>query len=302
MFHKILAATQNPTYCDEKVQTAAAIANKSGGKLYILHVLESSSSIYRNYVLHFKSGEEIVTNSAYEREVLEEIKKHCSAYLSADEIKIRAGFPWEEIVKYARGLNVDLIVLGPHEKQTKSSDFRRTTGKIGKTTEGVIHFAHSPIMIVNGPVSQRKMLFKRIMVAVDYSKSCSYALQWACRLAAASDSMLDIFTMRPRIPENAHTDAGADLAEQTEKLKVFCQDITGDRETQYHVVAGEQPHLEILKFARDNDMDLIAMGSHTKRKDNGGWDTGSVVENVSARSDCPVVVLTDPKAVAKFKA
>ncbi len=30
VFRKILAATQNPTYCDEKVQTAAAIAGGTG--------------------------------------------------------------------------------------------------------------------------------------------------------------------------------------------------------------------------------------------------------------------------------
>lgn len=38
------------------------------------------------------------------------------------------------------------------------------------------------------------------------------------------------------------------------------------------------------------------MGSHTKEND-GKWYVGSAVERVSLRSICPVIVVTDPKAL-----
>ncbi|MCP3895391.1 MAG: universal stress protein [Bacteroides sp.] len=44
------------------------------------------------------------------------------------------------------------------------------------------------------------------------------------------------------------------------------------------------------------DIDLIVIGSHTKEK-SGKWYAGSAVERVSLRSICPVIVVTDPKAL-----
>jgi nucleotide-binding universal stress UspA family protein len=58
--------------------------------------------------------------------------------------------------------------------------------------------------------------------------------------------------------------------------------------------------LEILQYARDNNVDLIAMGSHTKDKADR-WYVGSAVEQVSARSICPVVVVTKPSALSKME-
>jgi hypothetical protein len=69
------------------------------GKLYILHVLESASTIYRQFVKHFKTGEEIVRDEAYEETVKIEIEKKCVGALKPYgnyEIKVTAGFPWRQ--------------------------------------------------------------------------------------------------------------------------------------------------------------------------------------------------------------
>jgi nucleotide-binding universal stress UspA family protein len=292
VFQKILAATEEPTYCDAKVQSAAFLAKKNEGKLFILHALESTSSMYRNFVRHFKTGEEIVTSADYEEEVRKEIEKHCASFLENYEINVTDGFPWEEIVKYERKKDVDLIVLGPHTVDRKSVDVRRVVGKMGSTTDGVIHHAHCPVMLVNGPVSEEKLAFRKILTAVDYSESCEYALKYAVKLGAALGSELYVFYMHPP--------AAGDQKEM-EKLTIFCREIVGELEAKFNVGAGERPHLEILKFAKDRDVDLIAMGSHTKREADGKWFPGSVVEGVGALSDCPVAVLTDPGAVAKIQ-
>ncbi len=289
MFQKILAATEEPTFCDGKVQTAASLA---GGKLFVLHVLESSSSMYRNFVRHFKTGEEIVTSTGYEEEVRKEIEKHCVPYLNDYEIKVTDGFPWEEIVKYERDKHVDLIVLGPHAGGQKPADVRRVVGEIGSTTDGVIHHARCPVMLINGPISEEKLAFKKILAAVDYSESCRHALKFAVKLATKPGSKLHVFCVHPLKGETQV---------HLEKLTTFYGEIAGDIEADCSVSVGERPHLEILKFAREKDVDLIAMGSHTRRETDGRWFPGSVVEGVGTLSNCPVVVVTDPKAAAKIQ-
>jgi hypothetical protein len=42
--------------CDAAVLTALEPAEQSDAKSYIVHVLESASSIYRQFVKHFKTG------------------------------------------------------------------------------------------------------------------------------------------------------------------------------------------------------------------------------------------------------
>lgn len=62
--------------------------------------------------------------------------------------------------------------------------------------------------------------------------------------------------------------------------------------------------IEILKHARTNGVDLIAMGSHTKMKgklEESRWYVGSAVERVSTQARCPVAVITDPSSrIRKF--
>ncbi|MDX2455446.1 universal stress protein, partial [Desulfosarcina sp.] len=64
----------------------------------------------------------------------------------------------------------------------------------------------------------------------------------------------------------------------------------------YNIWGGALPHQEIIKCAEKNKADLIVMGSHTKKTD-GKWYAGSVVERTGFRSNCPVIVITDPDAL-----
>jgi hypothetical protein len=55
-FCEKLEATDMLEACDAGVLTALALAEQNNGKLYILHVLEFSSTNYRQYVKHVKTG------------------------------------------------------------------------------------------------------------------------------------------------------------------------------------------------------------------------------------------------------
>ena len=78
----------------------------SNAKLLILHVLESVPSIHHNYVKHYRTGDEILGDEAYQEEVKEKIYKNFTTDLTAPgrlEVRIAFGFPWVEIVKGISG-------------------------------------------------------------------------------------------------------------------------------------------------------------------------------------------------------
>lgn len=53
MFKKVLVATDMLEACDAAVLTALEIVKQNNWNLQVLHVLESNSTIYRNFVKHF---------------------------------------------------------------------------------------------------------------------------------------------------------------------------------------------------------------------------------------------------------
>ncbi len=298
MFKKVLAATDLVTICDSPVLTGAKIARQNNAKLYILHVLESASPKDRHLVKHYKTGQEIPAGKAYEQTVKKEINRiYQQALESCDdfEIKITIGFPWKEIIRWARAEETDLIVLGPHSLRAREKGVVRVTGKIGSTIEGVLRRENCPVMIVNKPVPNEKLKFKNVMVSIDFSRSCECALAFAIKIAQKFSSTLFLFHMLPvpPYPKYSRRDYEADIKNLKKRLEVFCQDIPAEIDHQYHLWGGALPHLEILKGAEKHAIDLIVMGSHTKEK-TGKWYLGSVVEQVSCKSVCPVVVVTDP--------
>jgi nucleotide-binding universal stress UspA family protein len=305
MFKKILVATDLIKASDAQVLTAAKVADQNQAKLYILHVLESASTENRRLIKHFRTGEDIVTHVDYERAVKKQINNIYTEVFQPSlnyEIRVTPGFPWEEILRWAREISTDLIILGPHSTRAEEKGVVRTIGKIGSTVEGVIMRENCPVMIVNPSIQKEGLKFKRILVSIDFSKSCKCALYFAVKLAQKYGSKLFPFHMVPvpPLPKYSRADYEADTDTAKKRLKEFCREFLEETNHEYIVWGGALPHLEILKCAEKNDADLIAIGSHTKEK-SGKWYAGSVVERVSFRSKCAVVVVTDPEVLLPWK-
>ncbi|MBU4259076.1 MAG: universal stress protein, partial [Proteobacteria bacterium] len=54
------------------------------------------------------------------------------------------------------------------------------------------------------------------------------------------------------------------------------------------------PYMEIVKFARRKEADLIVMAHHSKEKDPDKAIIGSTMEQVVIRANCPVVSVNRP--------
>lgn len=301
MFEKILVATDTLSFCDAKVRTAAAIAARERARLHLLHVLESTSPVYRNFVTDFQTGREILATPEYQRTVKEALDRNCESVLKncgAHEIEIALGYPWEEILKRAKEKGAELIILGPHTGEAEQKGVVRARGSIGSTLQGVITHERCPVMIIQRPVPEDRLNFKNVMVCVDFSESCRHALEFAKKLAQRYGSRLFIFHAHtpPAAAEALPSPSPAAAGELMEKLEKFCEAIPDNIPHEKHLAEGREPCSEILKFAFDQNIQLIAMGSHTKEK-GPKWHVGSAVEDVSLRAECPVVVAADPKAL-----
>ncbi len=303
MFNRILAATDMVTTGDAPVISAARMAKQQGARLYLLHVMESTSTENRRLVRHFETGSELTADANYENRIRRELEKTYQDDLSgiAHEVGVTAGFPWEEILRWSKTVDADLIVLGPHSTRAEEKGVVRIAGRVGSTVENVITRETLPVSVVNRAADKHQMLFQRVLVAVDFSRSCECAVRFAAKLSAHYHSRLFVFHMIPvpPFPKYTRSDYAADTANTTKRLESSYAAYLDGTDHKSLIRPGALPHQEILNCAGENNIDLIIMGSHTKEK-SGKWYPGSVVERVGYRADCPIMVVTDPGVLAHW--
>jgi nucleotide-binding universal stress UspA family protein len=297
MFKKVFVATDMVSTVDAPVVSAARLARRHDARLCLLHVLESASTDNRRLVRHFASGEEMLADAGYAKEVHQALATTYRQALAgvAHDIHVTVGFPWQEILIWAKTVDSDVILLGPHSSRAEEKGVVRIAGRVGSTVENVITRETCPVMIVNQAASEEQLRFGSILVPTDFSRSCESAVCFAARLASRYNSRMAVFHMLPvpPVPKYTHDHYLADEARARRRLESAYQAYLEGIDHRYLIRAGALPHLEILGCAAQEKIDLIVIGSHTKES-SGKWYPGSVVERVGFRTTCPVMVITDP--------
>ncbi|WP_319524994.1 universal stress protein [uncultured Desulfosarcina sp.] len=304
MFNRILAATDSVTTPDAPVVTAARLARQHHARLYLLHVMESASTENRRWIRHYETGMEMIAGTEYEQTVGRVLRRTYRDSISGEEaaVRVTAGFPWEGILHWAREIDADLIVLGPHSTRAMEKGVVRIAGLVGSTVENVVIRETCPVMVVNHPANTQQLRFERVLIPVDFSRSCECAVCFAARLAANCHSQLQVFHMIPVLPVPKYSRSAytRDKAGALKRLESLYRPYLDGLDHRYIVRAGSLPHLEILNAVRDQNSDLIVMGSHTKET-GGKWYPGSAVERVGFRAACPLVAITDPQVLIHWK-
>jgi manganese transport protein len=135
-YSKILVPLDHTGIDGAAVAHAAAIAKAHGAKLYLLHVEEDvTSQVYGDEA----STLEVESGMRY----LEDIARSLRTQVIDVEAVVRfSSHPRHAIVRYARELDPDLVVMGAHgHKGFQDIVF-------GTTIEGVRHELDVPLMIV----------------------------------------------------------------------------------------------------------------------------------------------------------
>ncbi len=143
---------------------------------------------------------------------------------------------------------------------------------------------------------------KKILCPIDFSACSTYALSYAIDLSLKDHASLYlIHVIEPYMSDIADILKQIDLLlddKQTDSLKIrlinlIPNEIRTNISIDAMVVKGI-PFVEIIKAAKDRQVNLIVMGTHGKT----GLEhilIGSVAERVIQRSPCPVLSIRLPK-------
>ena len=144
---------------------------------------------------------------------------------------------------------------------------------------------------------------KKILVPTDFSECSGVALQYACSLADAFGASIHLFhvledpyvhgwTGEGYVPNLASFRDGMarDAAERIRKV------LSAEDMVKYSVKTSSKfgsPFLEILRYAKEEEVDLIVMGTHG-RGPVAHVLMGSVAERVVRKAPCPVLTVRQP--------
>jgi nucleotide-binding universal stress UspA family protein len=304
MFKKLLFATTASPGCDNAAKVAFDLEMKWEATLLILHVMGVPGRAFSLQFTDVRTGEREEISPDYVEWVKEEMNNTYGKLLEESNASIvtAIGDPYREILRLARKEDVDMIIMGAHSRE-EDVGATKHRAVAGSTMRKVAKAARCAVVVVNRPCTTCWRLFSNIVVGTDFSKASFSAFLWAFKLAREVGANLHIFHAIDITAEGLTLPAGQTTIEQRVKEarrrieQTYIPKLQGYDKYSMEVWEGI-PYVEILKFARDRQADLIVMAHHTREIAPEEAELGSTVEQVVLRAACPVASVTHPDKVA----
>ena len=145
------------------------------------------------------------------------------------------------------------------------------------------------------------LTLRRLLVPIDFSEPSEAALKYGVALARAFNAKLYLLHVLAKAPaENRESvEHPIGLFERMqdaarERLgNILTDHQAKDLPSEFTTQVGT-PYIEIIRYAKDHDIDLIVMGTHG-RGPVAHMLMGSVAENVVRRAPCPVLTVRHPQ-------
>lgn len=301
MFKNILFATTISSVCEDAANIAFDMAKQYQSCLHVFHIVGVPTHGFSQFVIDIETGEKELFNNECEAWVKEEVKNTYSKYLEGYDncqVECKTGVPSTEILRKARKENVDLIIMGAHLPH-EDADALRYRNIIGGTMQQVAKSARCPVLIVSRPYEKDFWNFKNIVFGTDFSKASYSAFQYALQVAKETGSKLHLFhavnieDMEMGRP-HSQFELEAKIAKAEERMsKAYIPSMKGFDNYEIEIWEGI-PYIEILKYSREKEADLIVMAHHTSRNSPKSSLIGSTTEQVVLRSACPVASVNRP--------
>ena len=143
------------------------------------------------------------------------------------------------------------------------------------------------------------MIARKIMFATDFSTNSLAALDYASSLASADEATLYIVHVDDVTPGLVFGDIGYGYVPEVDEItreehRELLKVVPGNSTVKYehHLLRGGAAE-ELLRFAENEQIDLIVIGTHG-RTGLSRMLMGSVAEEVVRRATCPVLTIKQP--------
>lgn len=293
MIEKILVPLDGSELSELALQYAEELGWALGAELHLLSLCELAEKGYLHMCELYLDG------------IVEKSRKNIRDYepQGSREIKIKAatleGNPAAEILRYAEGNAIDLVILTSHGRSG------HTGWSMGSTANKIVPHARQPVLLVRASTSfphpPRKEVFGRILVPLDGSEIGEAALPYVREI---TEKLPAEVTLLHVVPTGQYVRTFGGLRyflfpeQQVEKSKVEAAGYLqaagakakGEKATVKAMVVTGDPAQEIIRLSRVSDTRLVAMPTHG-HSGIERWTLGSVAFRVIQHGDRPLLVV-----------
>lgn len=240
-------------------------------------------------VLHVASAEP-GASEANGREDLLALRRALDEY-DAEHLHIRAvvalGNPRQEVPRYARRVNADLVVIG------RTCSARRSERSIGAVADAVLREASCPVLVV--PTVDDAIAapdrYREIVCGVSSGLSSS-TLRYALSLAQEFESRLTLVNVDSPAEWGPLHPGAAMLEDDLERLRSRIPESAHEWCEIDEIVSQGEPARELWRAAERLRADLVIVGSTSTR--DYQCALGRVAAGTLARLTCPALVVPAP--------
>lgn len=261
-----------------QLETALKLADKFKSKLILAYVMPEDAK---------KVSVKPLIDKYIDSSYSQILKNHNLTELQAEK-QILYGNKVDQILSAAENENVNLILI--------SNDFEQTNNKdnIDVLAEKLIRKSQKPVWVVKEGSTEFP---QKILCSVDYSDPSERALTNAIKIARTFRAKLIIINVFEPMEENYslrfEIDSKLENQKNENKNEKRFGDFLGrfnfvDVEYETHILKGS-PETEILKFIRQDHIDLLFMGATGKTFIQRIF-LGSVTEKVIRELPCSMVI------------
>lgn len=275
----LLMATDLSARSDRAFDRAVKLAQAHKAELHVVHVVDEALPARIAEAQKEAAAENI-------REHLGSLSKDIAATIRAD---VRTGKGSASIVRYAKEVGAELIVLGLHDASHESI-FR------GTTSEKIIRKGELPVLVVS---ERARKNYRRILAAIDFSIHSRHALKCALDLVPNAELHLVHAYEVPFSGFMFGADTSARVKKEMEKrVKDMVRDEMKTSLTALDLDASKlKPTLRrgnvtqvLRKEVASVKPDLLVLGTHGRTGIAHAF-LGSVAENMLENPPCDILAV-----------
>jgi len=242
------------------VQSAKVLGQKFKPKFYLLHVITPLVyvSVPESMVVDVIDASVIEEIEQIKRKNAENFLRNLAKMLEGFEVEIAidVGNPADVILEKEELYDVDLTILGGHEKSLVERIL------LGSTSEAVAKHSKRPVLVIKGHALEK---LSPVVLGYDFSEAADGMIEFMLRLLKPFGSKVVLVHVDEEIELPLLKKLGLDLKEQIrekkeEKLKELCQRFKdGGMECEAIFVEERSPVEGILKVAEEKGAEMVAV-------------------------------------------
>jgi len=257
-------------------------SNTLNSKNYALYVLpEFSDWVYE--AAYFSDDELKKATEATRKKMMTKIVTTSKQSGVDFDARVLDGIASEEIIKFTRANQVDLIFAG----RRGISEIEQTL--IGSTTSRLVRNSDVPVFVV--PRAKRNVKIEKILCPIDFRDFSLFELEYAVSLSRQFDAALYVVHISEffnyRVPMFSWDKL---VSKVNEKITGLAKEYNYEIDSANILYDIGEPAHKIIEIARKKQMDVITMATH-QRKGIEKLFLGSIAEKVLMYSDIPVIIL-----------